>query len=133
MVQQIEEQWIRDLLYLCAVGKYKLRQFLAAREQLVEILKVSPESRQAQALKTAVDDKIVQEVRCLSGHMSVPAVILATVLLMAICTSWGHRYMNIHGHENCALPVQGLVGVGIGAAVMGGLALVVGGIVASRR
>ncbi len=31
------------------------------------------------------------------------------------------------------MPLQGLVGVGIGAAVMGGLALVVGGIVASRR
>ena len=79
---QVEEQWIRDLLYLCAVAKYKLRQFLAAREQLVEILKVSPESRQAQSLKTAVDDKIVQEVRCLSSNTPVPTALRLDGLCM---------------------------------------------------
>ncbi len=93
---QIEEQWIRDLLYLCAVGKYKLRQFLAAREQLVEILKVSPESRQAQALKTAVDDKIVQEVRCLTGHAAVHMRLVATMLIMTTCGRCKHRHMNLH-------------------------------------
>jgi len=85
---QLEEQWQRDLVYLCAVAKYKLRQYLAARDQLAEILRVSPESRQAQALKQAVDDQIVKE---------------------------------------------GLIGVGIAGGVLGLAAVIVGGLLASRR
>lgn len=38
--RQVEEQWQRDLVYLCAVAKYKLGRYLAAREQLTELLKV---------------------------------------------------------------------------------------------
>lgn len=40
LLQQIAEQWQRDLVYLCAVAKFKLRSYLAAREQLTELLKV---------------------------------------------------------------------------------------------
>lgn len=37
---QVDDQWQRDLVYLCAVAKYKLRHYLAAREQLAELLRV---------------------------------------------------------------------------------------------
>ena len=39
-LSQVEEQWQRDLVYLCAVAKFKLGSYLAARDQLAEILKV---------------------------------------------------------------------------------------------
>jgi len=61
-------------------------------------------------------------------------VLLGVVQHMAAFVPCKYRHMVLHVHGDVwVLPMQGLVGVGIGAAVMGGLALVVGGIVASRR
>ncbi|KAK9816702.1 hypothetical protein WJX72_003896 [[Myrmecia] bisecta] len=78
----------RDAVYLCAVAKYKLGRYIDSRHQLEELLKVTPDCRQAQHLKQVVDDQIVKE---------------------------------------------GLIGVGIGAGVLAGVAAVVVGALMARR
>ncbi|BDA42445.1 probable mitochondrial fission 1 protein [Coccomyxa sp. Obi] len=57
----LDDQEQRDLVYLQSVGYYKLGKVLEARRQLDELLKVSPNFRQAQTLKAAVEDQIVKE------------------------------------------------------------------------
>lgn len=54
----LDDQEQRDLVYLQSVGYYKLGKVLEARRQLDELLKVSPNFRQAQTLKAAVEDQV---------------------------------------------------------------------------
>lgn len=51
----------RELLYLRAVGHYRLKQYLAARQTLKEILETSPDFRQAQTLLDAAESEIVKD------------------------------------------------------------------------
>lgn len=79
---KMSEKDSKELRYLAAVGCYRLGKHVEARHLLKELLLVHPDFRQAEALHTAVDNKILS---------------------------------------------QGLMGVGLGAAVLGvGLAILFG-------
>lgn len=79
-----DPQFQRELVYLRAVGKYRAGKLLEARRQLDELLKVSPESHQAQQLKEAVESQIIKEglvgVGIVGGLVGVGAVILGGIL-----------------------------------------------------
>lgn len=59
--KSLDDQEQRDLVYLQSVAYFKLGKVLEARRQLEELLKVSPNFRQAQTLKAAVEEQIVKE------------------------------------------------------------------------
>lgn len=79
--QDTDPQFKRELVYLRAVGKYRVGKLLEARRQLDELLKVSPDSHQAHQLKQAVEDQIIKEglvgVGIVGGLLGVGAVILS--------------------------------------------------------
>lgn len=78
----------REVLYLVAVAKFRLKRYVEARRTLMQLLEESPETRQAASLKEAVDDQIVKE---------------------------------------------GLIGVGIGTAVVGAVAGIAFALLSGRR
>ncbi|KFK25511.1 hypothetical protein AALP_AA8G124400 [Arabis alpina] len=52
---------LREKLYLLAVGYYRSSDFSRSRECIERCLEVEPEWRQAQALKQAIEDRIVKD------------------------------------------------------------------------
>eukprot|EP00891_Asterochloris_glomerata_P004100 jgi/Astpho2/4100/Aster-x0188 len=83
-----EPQQTRDLLYLSALCQYRLGNYMTARSQIQELLKVHPHSRQAKDLLKIVEDQMVKE---------------------------------------------GLIGMGIGAAVLTGAGIIIGGLLMGRK
>ncbi|KAI8113245.1 hypothetical protein M9435_003249 [Picochlorum sp. BPE23] len=51
----------RELLYLKAVGEYRKKEYLRARETLQGLLKVNPDFRQAESLLEHVENELVKE------------------------------------------------------------------------
>lgn len=52
---------VRELLYLKAVGLYRLKRYLDARTALKEVLELHPEFRQANTLLEACENQIIKE------------------------------------------------------------------------
>ena len=51
----------RELLYLKAVGEYRKKEYLRARETLQGLLRVNPDFRQAESLLEHVENELVKE------------------------------------------------------------------------
>lgn len=56
-----EESNKRELLYLKAVGEFRSRQHLSARQTLKDLLSQYPDFRQAQTLLDAVEQEVVKD------------------------------------------------------------------------
>ncbi|CAH2072906.1 unnamed protein product [Thlaspi arvense] len=52
---------LREKLYLLAVGYYRSGDYSRSRDYIERCLEVEPEWRQAQTLKTAIEDRIVKD------------------------------------------------------------------------
>ncbi|RID42250.1 hypothetical protein BRARA_J02154 [Brassica rapa] len=52
---------LREKLYLLAIGYYRSGDFSRSRDYIERCLEVEPEWRQAQTLKTAIEDRIVKD------------------------------------------------------------------------
>ncbi|KAG5376953.1 hypothetical protein IGI04_041549 [Brassica rapa subsp. trilocularis] len=61
VVSDTSPMTLREKLYLLAIGYYRSSDFSRSRESIERCLEVEPEWRQAQTLKTAIEDRIVKD------------------------------------------------------------------------
>ncbi|WZZ22525.1 hypothetical protein YC2023_123912 [Brassica napus] len=61
VVSDTSPMTLREKLYLLAIGYYRSGDFSRSRESIERCLEVEPEWRQAQTLKTAIEDRIVKD------------------------------------------------------------------------
>ncbi|KAJ4911950.1 Mitochondrial fission 1 protein B [Raphanus sativus] len=73
---------LREKLYLLALGYYRSGDFSRSRDYIERCLEVEPEWRQAQTLKTAIEDRIVKD-----GVIGVGIAVTAVGIVVGIATS----------------------------------------------
>ncbi|CAF1786349.1 unnamed protein product [Brassica oleracea var. botrytis] len=61
VVSDTSPMTLREKLYLLAIGYYRSGDFSRSRGYIERCLEVEPEWRQAQTLKTAIEDRIVKD------------------------------------------------------------------------
>ncbi|KAJ4882955.1 Mitochondrial fission 1 protein B [Raphanus sativus] len=61
VVSDTSPMTLREKLYLLAIGYYRSGDFSRSRDYIERCLEVEPEWRQAQTLRTAIEDRIVKD------------------------------------------------------------------------
>ena len=80
----LEAEEMQQLLYLAAVGEYKLGDYMSSRARLQVALKDSPDFAQAKNLLQAIEDKMTSDTLVAGGVLAaIAGVSLAVVAGLA--------------------------------------------------
>lgn len=79
----------RQLMYLAAVGEYKLGKAVEARQRLKALIDHHPEFSQAKTLLEAVDDKLTTDTLVAGGALAAAGAVAG--LIVAALVSGGRR------------------------------------------
>ncbi|CAK9205050.1 unnamed protein product [Sphagnum troendelagicum] len=77
----------REILYLLAVGQFRAAEYARSRRLVDQALKISPDFRQASALKQMIEDKIAKDGMIGVGLAAGAAALLASGIAAAVAGS----------------------------------------------
>ncbi|KAH0907466.1 hypothetical protein HID58_039293 [Brassica napus] len=91
VVSDTSPMTLREKLYLLAIGYYRSSDFSRSRESIERCLEVEPEWRQAQTLKTAIEDRIVKGKPYDDGVIGVGIAVTAVGIVAGIAAALVRR------------------------------------------
>jgi fission 1 protein len=77
----------REILYLLAVGQFRAAEYARSRRLVDQALKISPDFRQASALKQMIEDKIAKDGMIGVGLAAGAAALLASGIAAVVAGS----------------------------------------------
>jgi fission 1 protein len=81
----------REILYLLAVGQFRAAEYSRSRQLVDQALQLSPDFRQASALKQMIEDKIAKDGIIGVGLAAGVVALVASGIVAAVAGSRSHR------------------------------------------
>jgi fission 1 protein len=81
----------REILYLLAVGQFRAAEYSRSRRLVDQALQISPDFRQASALKQMIEDKIAKDGIIGVGLAAGVVALVASGIVAAVAGSRSHR------------------------------------------